>query len=457
MRKYILVNLLVFFLFSSLPLFSQGKTDGVEYFYQKKYEKAVACFEEELKINQGNRKVKKNLILSCQHLVNQYVENKNWNKAIEYSKKILELDKTDQILKKNIAVLYNNYALTYFSGENLIYVCNSFREALKYDPDNGQIKKNFSVALTNRAGDEYGKGIFSSASQLLEEAILYDDKNWNAYIYLGEIAYSSDNLKETVKYWRKALTLNPSLTDLKSRLEKVERENQIENKFNTAKIKYFKVKFEGYKDSENAWKALRILENARYKIGSDFKLYPTFPITVIIYTSKQFNTLTNSLDWALGMYDGKIRVKKEDLIKGEKLLRRVLFHEYTHALIHKITKGNIPIWLNEGIAQFEEPDKDNITSEKKWLQNKLQRKELISISKLETIFAARNDINDIKLAYLESKLFVCYLMDRYGFHHFDKLLKCLGKGEKFDVSLKKIFYKDLEKLEEEWLFYLNRN
>ncbi len=457
MRRCVLVNLLIFFLFSSLPLFSQDKMNGLEYFRQKKYEKAVACFETELKRKRGNRKVQKYLILSYQRLVKQYAENKNWNKAIKYSKKLLELNKNDLILKKNIAVLYNNYALTYSSGENLIYVCNYFREALKYDPDNDQIKKNFSVALTNKAGDEYGNGRFSSAAQLLEKAIIYDDENWNAYIYLGEIAYSSDNLKDAVKYWRKALALNPSLTDLKLRLEKVERENQIENKFNTAKIKYFKVKFEGYKDSENAWKALRILENARYKIGADFKLYPTFPITVIIYTSKQFDTLTNSLDWALGMYDGKIRVKKEDLIKGKKLLRRVLFHEYTHALIHEITKGNIPFWLNVGIAQFEEPDKDNIPHEEKWLRNKLQRKELISISKLETIFAARNDINDLTLAYLESKLFVCYLMDKYGFHPFDNLLKCLGKGAKFDASLKKIFYKDLKKLEKEWLFHLNRN
>ena len=42
----------------------------------------------ELKINQGNRKVKKNHILSCQYLVNQYVENKKWKKSNEYSKKI---------------------------------------------------------------------------------------------------------------------------------------------------------------------------------------------------------------------------------------------------------------------------------------------------------------------------------------------------------------------------------
>ncbi|MCK5533593.1 tetratricopeptide repeat protein [bacterium] len=455
MKKYILINLLIWFLFNSLPLFSRDKMDGFEYGCQKKHEETVSSFESKLKKHPQSRKIKKKLIYAYHQLATQYAENKNWNKAIEYDKKALELDKNNQLLKKNIAVFYNNYALIYFSSGNIIQGCNYFREALKYDPDSKQIKKNFSSVLTNKASIQYDKKKFTFACRLLEEAILYDDKNWNAYVYLGEIYYYWDDLQKAVEYWEKALILNPDLEFLQERIMKTERENRIENKFNTAKIKYFKVKFEGYKDTENAWRVLRILDKARYKIGSDFKLYPEAPITVIIYTSKQFERLINKLDWVLGMYDGKIRVKKNDLVKSDELLERVLYHEYTHALIHKITKGNIPIWLNEGIAQFEEPRKDKIPLEEEWLKDKLRRKESIPVFKLENIFIKRNDINKLKVAYLESKLFVCYLVDRYGFHCFNKLLGRLGKGEKFNKSLKKSFYKDLKTLEKEWHFYLN--
>ena len=455
MQGYILISMVVLFLINPLSGFSSDKLKGLEYLFAKDYENAIICFESDLKKNPDNKEIQKNLVFAYHQLANQYAEN-NIQMAIEYESKALALDKNNQTLRKNLAIYYNNYALSESLNGDGYKVSSYLKEALKYDPDNIKIRENLSSALTKVAKDKYDKGNFEEAFEILKESITYNDKNWNSHIYLGEILYNRDDLNGAVESWKEALRINPNLKDLEARIKKVAKENLVENKFNVAKFANFKVKFEGYKDTQSAWKILRILEEARYRVGADFKLYPKSPITVIIYTSKQFTTLTSTIDWALGLYDGKIRIKKDEVLKGEKLLRRVLYHEYTHALIYKITKGNIPIWLNEGIAQFEEPQKDKIPLEENWLKGILQRNKLISLSELENIFIAKKDINKLSLAYLEAKLFVCYLVNRYSFYNLYRMLKMLGEGEKFDVVLKRIFYKDLKDLEKEWQIHLEQ-
>ena len=33
-------------------------------------------------------------------------------------------------------------------------------------------------------------------------------------------------------------------------------------------------------------------------------------------------------------------------------MRGIIFHEFTHVLIAELTGGNIPTWLNEGLATY---------------------------------------------------------------------------------------------------------
>jgi len=77
---------------------------------------------------------------------------------------------------------------------------------------------------------------------------------------------------------------------------------------------------------------------------------------VVFYSDADFRDATG-LPAALvggGFYhllDGKIRIALKGLSPGDPWLRAVLYHEYTHALIYAITRGNNPPrWVHEGLA-----------------------------------------------------------------------------------------------------------
>ena len=92
------------------------------------------------------------------------------------------------------------------------------------------------------------------------------------------------------------------------------------------------------------------LMEAYEKIGQQFGRYPTYPITVILYREHEFRMVNNVPEFVAGIYDGKIRIPVNFSRYPLSTLKGILFHEYTHALIHDLAGASCPIWLNEGIA-----------------------------------------------------------------------------------------------------------
>ena len=78
---------------------------------------------------------------------------------------------------------------------------------------------------------------------------------------------------------------------------------------------------------------------------------PSERVPVVLYPSEDFHDVTQTPSWTSGVYDGRIKLPVGGIADGDSaVLERTLRHEYGHVLVHQLTHGRCPVWLNEGVA-----------------------------------------------------------------------------------------------------------
>ncbi|MBU4310101.1 tetratricopeptide repeat protein [bacterium] len=278
-------------------------------------------------------------------------------------------------------------------------------------------------------------------------------------------AYTKNNMPQKAKEtYQKILEI--SSLDVKAREEldrnklgKKKREKEIESKFLEKESTHFTLKFEGTEEREyEAPEILAILEEAYKKVGADLGYYPQEKTVCIIYPSKEkFRYVTDTHYWTGGLYDGKIRVPLSIELDEAEHFKRTLVHEYTHHVIHGKTKDNCPSWLNEGLAQYEDRDYEEVREkeEKRMevLTQSLEENTLVPLKRITPLFQT-GDTELVNLAYYESYSVVKYLIKRYGLKGVNRLLEKLGEGTSIDKALEEVFRIDYQALEKEWHKFL---
>jgi hypothetical protein len=148
--------------------------------------------------------------------------------------------------------------------------------------------------------------------------------------------------------------------------------------------------------------------------------YPSYNIILIPVNS-------SILDWAKG----------------------ALPHEITHLLVAEAVFGpfgNLPTWLNEGLA---ENAKGKMSAEYLDILNKANLDgKLISIRSLASEFPT--DPDQAILAYAESHNFVSYLLKAYGWEKIRELLAVFKDGSTYDKALIRVYGSDTSALEKAW-------
>ena len=84
-------------------------------------------------------------------------------------------------------------------------------------------------------------------------------------------------------------------------------------------------------------------------------MYPSQPITVVLYSREQFGDITKLAAWSVAAYDGRIRVPLSGALEQHDELDRVLSHEFVHAVVAMLGGRTVPAWVNEGLATVLEP------------------------------------------------------------------------------------------------------
>lgn len=307
-------------------------------------------------------------------------------------------------------------------------------------------------ALTRQNRDE-------EAIEILQKIIKQDPNDLRAYTLLGELYYQNDRLSHAIEAWEKILETDPFNEGIKAILAKAHRERKTHNEFTHEVTRHFRIKFEGSENRDLYKTVLDILEEAYSEVGKILSFYPDHEIIVFIYTGQQFFDVTRAPAWSGGIFDGKIRVPAKGYEDYLKRLRQILFHEYTHAVIHQMTEqgisrvdrrmdSGVPTWLHEGIAQYMEPDgvQDNVDRR---LEKLVKQGVFLDLSRLQGSFLGFNT-QLAGLAYDESLSAVKFMIDEFGPYSVQRLLTALAHQKNMDEAMREAIFISYEEFQARW-------
>ena len=253
---------------------------------------------------------------------------------------------------------------------------------------------------------------------------------------LGLVFYDTDDIGKAVEVWDLAIQKDPDNKTLQVMLAKAKRELSVDSGMSKGQTSRFILSYDAEIKSDAAGQVLETLENAFNNVGHDLDTYPESRIPIILYAGKNFHEITGSPDWAGGQYDGKIRLPVGGMTEVTPQVSGVLYHEYTHVVVNELTRGNCPVWLNEGLAEMEGRKQYDtpltVLSAKK--------KSLIPMESVSKSFVSLES-NSVQLAYQQSYSLVNFIVTNYGWHVIKDILVSLGEGDTFETASHHALYK----------------
>jgi len=193
----------------------------------------------------------------------------------------------------------------------------------------------------------------------------------------------------------------------------------------------------------------RLAENTGAELDGTIKIY--------IYANSE--DLRGSMifpqEWTGGVaytQYGVIAIGIQPTTGGLEWGKRVIAHELTHLVIHRVTfspYSGIPTWLDEGLAVSAEGELDNAFVAA--LNIAEEQDEFITVRSLSSPFSAYS--GESMLAYAESYKIVSYLINEYGRERMFDLLNTFQQGAGYDEALVNVYGFNMDGLHERWLDY----
>jgi hypothetical protein len=320
-----------------------------------------------------------------------------------------------------------------FSKANILFKQGKFREAL---PLYEELADSNFAAMALAGACHYFLEDYTNALSYLERALDNNNRSFPVIKYYALTCYKLDNLDKSREYAEKGLEMKAD-QELQWLHDKLKREKRVMRYYGEKKRVHFNIRFSKFEHQESKELVSEILEEAYRVIGQQINFYPSEPITVILYNEKGFFDVTRAPGWAGGLYDGKIRLPVKGVEGQEEMLKRILFHEYVHALVHAITP-ECPLWLNEGLAEYFSRG-----------ENEYKVGQLIPLQHLEKRFPS-GDVRLVAAAYIESYSVVCHLIEKHALYRVKDLLEALGRGNSLRESFKPIFFISYDRFLETW-------
>ena len=144
---------------------------------------------------------------------------------------------------------------------------------------------------------------------------------------------------------------------------------------------------------------------------------------------------------------------KEDTLSGNEI-KRLIWHEYTHAVVYDLCNNHCPIWFNEGLAKWEEAKQ--VPVDLRPLKTALKNNELIPLNELGSYFTMDADVDKLNLAYLEAYSFIEFIVKEWDLFRLRKILREFKKEKSAGKAFARVLYRSMEKMNSEWLEFLRK-
>jgi hypothetical protein len=166
--------------------------------------------------------------------------------------------------------------------------------------------------------------------------------------------------------------------------------------------------------SETASTLIKTLNTTHDHFTQLFSEIPAFSTSIRLMDEDEFFSLTGAPKWTNAMfYRGEIilPIARTKAIDVENLNRSVR-HEYTHAILSSLSGGNLPGWIDEGLAQwFEGEETPGLRAA---LKDWLKTNEPVPLRLLQGGFTKLKP-EMVPAAYAQSLLATRLVADKYGF------------------------------------------
>lgn len=318
------------------------------------------------------------------------------------------------------------------------------------DPQKAKLPTSIlAVQFYNQAIQYFEKSEYDLAKQALQEAVMQDPSNSLAYELLGDVHNVQQDLAEAKLNYEFAYNLQPNAA-LKSKLEKLRSETQVEKKLSTYKEEHFLIKYHNQDKSMEGFELRELLRETYRNISRDFAYYFKNQLVVILYDEEDFRAISNAPHWAGGVYDGKVRMPVSRKGFAETDLKAVTAHEVTHAFVAQMSVQRAPAWLNEGLAQYQENKSRPL--DMLVFDAAIKTKTLLPLDQImnERSLESRTDPLWINLFYRQSFHLTNYLVKRYGFYYVKLMLGEFAKGKSSNEVVENVLKISVPKLEKEW-------
>jgi len=297
-----------------------------------------------------------------------------------------------------------------------------------------QVTDFFPDAILGLGFAHFSLGHYDDAKKWLESYIVINDSLLPRKL-LSRIAYENSDLKAALDHARAGLAIKED-PDLRRFKERIIKELNVQKDYVKEVTSHFDFYYDGYEQRNIGRIVAGILEDAYADIGKNIGYYPASAIQVIMYTNKDFHEVTDTPTWTGGLFDGKIRVPLKGAENELSLLRRILFHEYVHALVFSLT-SRCPVWLNEGLAEYFS------SGPAQPVQNRLP------LNTLDRPFVSLPP-DSARSAYRSSHAAVTTLIERYGMYRLKELLSKLDGTRTFEEAFHATYPLTLNEFDREW-------
>lgn len=342
----------------------------------------------------------------------------DYDKNLERLRSASQMYPFNEKLKRDLAEAYAHYGNHLFNRRQYEQADEYYLKAAELYPDEA------AFALSRGICNYYLKK-YDIARYELERTRSDHPDSADLLFYLGLVLYETDNRQQAMELWEQALRLAPGRPDLINLLKKARKETAVEDSMDRSHSSRFNLTYDPGVSSSLALAILDVLESASNQVGAELGHFTEARVPVAIYKRDDYKDVTDSPDWSGGVYDGTIRLPFGAMNEITPPMRAILFHEYAHVVVFDLTRGNCPVWLNEGIAEmFGKRQFDHPAME---AGQAITKESLIDVRRLEGSFSGLSSREAMR-AYQQSHSMVNYLVSTYGWHRVNAILSDLGKG-----------------------------
>jgi tetratricopeptide (TPR) repeat protein len=184
------------------------------------------------------------------------------------------------------------------------------------------------------------------------------------------------------------------------------------------------------------------LEEVYRQVTGDLNCIPAFRTSIVVLTPDDFdNVKPTSWAGAFATGDKSMVLSADSFPKTNRDTvlpsKPIVLHEYTHNIVHVAAAGSCPIWLNEGLAVFQEKKEQDFNefTPGVWLNQKILGIEDLEAQFIEIRSLGMEHVDKVRDTYKLAWLYARFLIQNYTLAAPRQILNGLKGGASIEKML----------------------